>query len=603
MEISKYIYEYLAEYNISLVVPDLGCFEIVQKPSEIKNGVVGSPVRTVVFDSENSEDDNIFTYYIAKKEGITHVQAAEEVKRFYNKFFIQKLTLQQQPITFPNFGTFSLKAGDILFEPVADFFKDNFGLGAAHISPAAKKSEPVAPKVSPAVPKPEPVISVAPPVIPKPTPVISVPPPVMPKPEPVISVTPPVIPKPVAPVISVTPPAIPKPEPLVITVTPPAIPKPEPPVITVTPPAVPKPEPPVITVTPPVMPKPEPPVITVTPPVIPKPEPPVISVTPPVMPVPEPVVSMPEPTPIVPIVQEPEPSFKSQTTTSSSGDSLFDMSDKTRYRENTERRRPAPTKERNEPSAPPKVRQEAPKQQKAPPQPKQKDKKVKAQKESSGKSYRWLVVLFLVVGLLGAGGYFGHEYITAFLESKDISIPDIPFLSKKTPVVDDENEEEESLSLLDDENSDNDSISMEFPSDETTDMRNALNPDDGQTSQTATTPSTPATTPSTPATTPSTPATRPSTPATTPAATQPVAAVQSGSGRWIAIIGSFSTRAAAEAFVRQVQASDGLNCEIIDAGNARFRVSAGRFETEAQANDFANQIRPTRQGQVWVTRN
>ena len=112
MEISKYIYDYLVEYNTSVVVPDLGCFSIIHKPSEINAGIVMPPSKTVAFDSENTEDDNIFTYYIAKKESITPEQAAEEVRKFYNKFFIQKLTIRRQPVSFPKFGTFSLKNGN-----------------------------------------------------------------------------------------------------------------------------------------------------------------------------------------------------------------------------------------------------------------------------------------------------------------------------------------------------------------------------------------------------------------------------------------------------------------------------------------------------------
>ena len=71
-----------------------------------------------------------------------------------------------------------------------------------------------------------------------------------------------------------------------------------------------------------------------------------------------------------------------------------------------------------------------------------------------------------------------------------------------------------------------------------------------------------------------------------------------GRGTWTVIIGSFSTHQMAEIFARTVLAEDGINCEIIDAGNRRYRVSAGRFETAAEAIRLANQIRPKRQ--VWV---
>ena len=87
-----------------------------------------------------------------------------------------------------------------------------------------------------------------------------------------------------------------------------------------------------------------------------------------------------------------------------------------------------------------------------------------------------------------------------------------------------------------------------------------------------------------------------------PAAAPRPTTTASGSGRWVVIIGSFQLRSNAENFVRQMHA-EGLNCEIIDADNQMFRVSAGRFDTFNQANNLANELRPARQGQVWITTN
>ena len=72
-------------------------------------------------------------------------------------------------------------------------------------------------------------------------------------------------------------------------------------------------------------------------------------------------------------------------------------------------------------------------------------------------------------------------------------------------------------------------------------------------------------------------------------------------GSWVVIIGSFSTRALAENYANQQLQREGLECEIIDAGQQRFRVSAGRFDTAAQAINLSNRLKPARQGQVWVT--
>ena len=133
------------EGNTSVIVPDLGCFTIVAKPSVIQNNIVIPPVKTVEFDGENSEDNHVFTGYLAKKENISMEQAVQEVSKFYEHFFTQKLAKFGQPIVFEKFGTFSLNDfRDIQFVPVADFFKDNYGLGQAHIS-TTPPSEPKPP--------------------------------------------------------------------------------------------------------------------------------------------------------------------------------------------------------------------------------------------------------------------------------------------------------------------------------------------------------------------------------------------------------------------------------------------------------------------------
>ena len=135
VNISKYIYDYLMEGNASVVVPDLGCFSIVTKPSVIQDNVVIPPVKTVKLDTENTEDNQVFTRYIAEKENITVEQAADEIHIFYIQFFIQKLAENRRPISFENLGTFSLnESGDINFEPDPNFFKDNYGLGHVHIA-------------------------------------------------------------------------------------------------------------------------------------------------------------------------------------------------------------------------------------------------------------------------------------------------------------------------------------------------------------------------------------------------------------------------------------------------------------------------------------
>jgi len=134
VDIIKHIYDYLMEHNTSVIVPELGCFSIVNKPSEIRDGVVSPPVKTVEFDCNISDDDHVLTQYIAKKENTTNEQVVSEIQTFYNQFFINKLTYEKE-ISFEGFGTFSQPDfANMIFTPDANFFKDNYGLGQAQIS-------------------------------------------------------------------------------------------------------------------------------------------------------------------------------------------------------------------------------------------------------------------------------------------------------------------------------------------------------------------------------------------------------------------------------------------------------------------------------------
>ena len=177
MDISKFIYDYLMEYSIPVVAPELGCFTIVNIPSEIRDGKVIPPLKTVKLDSENSSDDGVLTSYIARKENIPLEQAADEIRRFYNLNFINRLPVAKT-IVFENFGTFSLNEyNNIVFNPDPDFFKSNYGLDFAYFS-GNVQPPPIEP---PAVPEPEQVY------VPEPEPVyIPEPEPVhVPEPEPV----------------------------------------------------------------------------------------------------------------------------------------------------------------------------------------------------------------------------------------------------------------------------------------------------------------------------------------------------------------------------------------------------------------------------------
>jgi len=153
VDISKFIYDYLMEYNIPVVVPELGCFTIVNIPSEIRDGKVIPPSKTVKLDSENSGDDGVLTSYIARKANITFEQAADEIRKFYHQNFISRLPLIKK-LFFEKFGTFSLdEVNNIVFCPDEEFFKDNYGLGYAYFSGNVYQQ----PVEAPVEPTPEPV--------------------------------------------------------------------------------------------------------------------------------------------------------------------------------------------------------------------------------------------------------------------------------------------------------------------------------------------------------------------------------------------------------------------------------------------------------------
>ena len=164
MDINKYICNYLVEYNTSVVVPQLGCLTIVNIPSEIRDGIVTPPSKTVKLDSNISSDDHVLTLYIARKENISVDQAAEGVRNFYQQNFIQKLP-GARSVTIEGLGVFSLdESGEIVFVSDENLFKSNFGLDNTYIS--GKMQEP--PVSAPVAPEPPVTIPVAPVSVPVP---------------------------------------------------------------------------------------------------------------------------------------------------------------------------------------------------------------------------------------------------------------------------------------------------------------------------------------------------------------------------------------------------------------------------------------------------
>jgi cell division protein FtsN len=182
-------------------------------------------------------------------------------------------------------------------------------------------------------------------------------------------------------------------------------------------------------------------------------------------------------------------------------------------------------------------------------------------KEKSG-SKLWILLLLLFIAI-GVGGYFAYPKIAQLAKKTDSNQVEMP-VEEPEPIAD----------AFDDE---------EPTADDPTDISNALNPDVSQ------------------QTTTSTPQTQTQT-TTAPAATSQSFSSSAGSGRYLVIVGSFTTNAAAERYAKRLQ-TQGLNCEVIDAGNQRFRVSAASYNTWAEAAQVIDEMKSRlNRDDVWVVR-
>ena len=447
MDISKFIYDYLMEYSIPVVVPDLGCFTIVNIPSEIRDGTIIPPFKTVKLDTENTCDDGVLASYIARKENITIEQAAVWLRNFYHHNFLKKLPIVKV-IVFEKFGTFSLNEyNNIVFCPDADFFKDNYGLGNAYFSGNLHQQ----PQAGTVAPEPEPIFT--------------------PEPEPTF---------------------IPEPEPI-FTPEPESMFTPEP----------------------------------------------------------EPIFT-PEPEEIHTFSDQPQPSPE---------DSLFDMNDSSRFRENPKRNKRTPMFEKKEPPV-------RPFRAKTPPVSK------KPQQQKTGSSNLWVLWVLLAAAVLSIGGYYFYPKIYPLLFSPNTTVTTLlDFRDEPEPVTSEKPEEEIP------------NAGLAQTLDDATDKKNALNPEVSQQTGASTAQSQPQSQ-STPAVAPPTTVQRPVNVTQSPA--------NVGQGRFVLIVASFRSRSEAERFGGRLQQSEGINYEIIAAtvnGEQWNRVSVGSYDTEAEATRQANQMK------------
>ncbi|MDR2037178.1 MAG: SPOR domain-containing protein [Bacteroidales bacterium] len=260
--------------------------------------------------------------------------------------------------------------------------------------------------------------------------------------------------------------------------------------------------------------------------------------------------------PEVPKTPDADVKKEEPTASAASGESIF-ATGNMRTRENTERRRPAI--ERQEPPAKPVQQKTVPPKTKPPVT----QKKTTA---SSGNSFPvWIIFVLLAAAGLGVGFYYLYPKFTLDKTAKTAQLP--PAI--ESPETTSGNSE------------------IEQGMDDATDKKNALNPD-----------------PSTPSTAPSTPAAQPEKVSSTPSKSHAGTSIQGnvGQGKYLLIVGSFSTQVRAERYGKMLQDA-GINFEIIDFGNQRVRVAVASYENITEAYNQLNYFRQQPHCKdVWVLR-
>ncbi len=270
-------------------------------------------------------------------------------------------------------------------------------------------------------------------------------------------------------------------------------------------------------------------------------------------------------------------------------ESLF-ASEHVRVHENTERRS---IMERREPPVKPPRAGATP-----PPQTKKKQQPEKKKKTSTaGNGFpMWIVLVLLIAGALGIGFYFGYPKISPYIDSTISSIKGSKKTNDKTQTA--------QTTTGTEKNTPNSEVAQTL--DDATNKKNALNPAGESTSQPSAQPTrqtaTPSQTPTQSASQTSTqPVTKPATSTTTPDRSQPAPKQGSvGQGKYLLIVGSFTTQAGAEKFGKTLQ-NAGINYEIIDFGGGRVRVAVASYNNKTEAFNQVNNFKTKPHCEnVWV---
>lgn len=141
MKIGKYISELLFE-NDFVILPEIGEFSTKYIPAkfvpELKK--VESPSKVIVFNQNNKSGGGLLIEYIAKKENITSVEAAEFVNNFVAE--MQNSLKSGRKVELDNVGVFSMnESGQLVFDPDTSINYLSDSVGMPPVREPERKSE------------------------------------------------------------------------------------------------------------------------------------------------------------------------------------------------------------------------------------------------------------------------------------------------------------------------------------------------------------------------------------------------------------------------------------------------------------------------------
>ncbi len=121
LELSDLLRQLIMEHD-SVSLPGMGCFTVVETPSELLNEgrMITPPLKKIVFDSSDSIQDNLLVQQYARLKNIPEKEASAEVADLLRQ--MKKELVDNAKVVIPDFGTLCFGAsGSFVFEAAAEF--------------------------------------------------------------------------------------------------------------------------------------------------------------------------------------------------------------------------------------------------------------------------------------------------------------------------------------------------------------------------------------------------------------------------------------------------------------------------------------------------